>query len=70
MFVEVFNASPAQPQINGDITGRNTALSFSPETSCDIENEANQQNQTHTAAANDRTAKIKSATAEQKKKHK
>jgi len=70
MFVEVFNASSAQPRGNVDITGQNTALSFSPESSCGIENKANQQNQTNTAAANDRSAKIEPATAEQKKKHK
>ena len=53
------------PGIAGDIL-----LAFRAESAHEIDDEGDQQNQANTTAADERTAKVKPATAEQEKKNK
>jgi len=64
----VANASSGPPLRNAAITSRSAALDFCPESAYQINNKTDCQNQANTTAADDRTPKIKSATAEQEKK--
>ena len=66
MFSRCFN----KPLLSACISCRDIALSFRPESTYEVDDKANQQNQANTTAADDWTAKVKPATAEQKKQHK